>query len=256
MRFFLELIANFLGVLWNVLPNFLRRGFLIFFLILESRHQRVDKGLKNILFVRDKLDWVTNERAMKFGKGVHPKHYLTKYHEFFIENINDGERVLDIGCGYGAVAKSVAKAKPQSVITGVDLDKGRLSQAKRDNQLQNLDFYFGDATQSVPDGNWDVVILSNVLEHLNDRPVFLRNINKTTGAKRFLIRVPLFERDWQMALRRDLSVDFRSDDDHKIEHTVAEFRDEIALAEMKITNMQTLWGEIWAVCVWNSDPLN
>ena len=107
---------------------------------------------------------------------------------------------------------------------------------------------FGDATREVPIGEWNVVVLSNVLEHIEDRVTFLKSLVLTTKAKRYLIRVPMFERDWQMALRRELGIDFRSDSDHRIEHTIKEFRSEIFEAGLLFQEMQTVWGEIWADC--------
>jgi hypothetical protein len=91
-----------------------------------------------------------------------------------------------------------------------------------------------------------VVVLSNVLEHISDRPGFLAALIATTSAKRFLIRVPLFERDWKMPLRRALGVNYYSDPDHKIEPTQAEFREETARAGLAIDELITPWGEIWA----------
>jgi 2-polyprenyl-3-methyl-5-hydroxy-6-metoxy-1,4-benzoquinol methylase len=112
----------------------------------------------------------------------------------------------------------------------------------------NLSFVKTDATVSVPAGPWDVVILSNVLEHIRDRPGFLRKLVATTGARRFLIRVPHFERDWKMVLRKELGANYYSDDDHKIEHTLAEFQAEISKAGLRPVELQTMWGEIWADC--------
>ena len=42
------------------------------------------KGLKSLFLIKDKLDWVINERALKYGSGIHPKHSLMKYHDFFL----------------------------------------------------------------------------------------------------------------------------------------------------------------------------
>ena len=100
----------------------------------------------------------------------------------------------------------------------------------------------------MPAGDWDVVILSNVLEHIDERVIFLKALSLNTRAKRYLIRVPMFERNWQMALRRELGIDFRSDLDHRIEHTTREFREEIFQSGLDFVEMQTLWGEIWADC--------
>jgi 2-polyprenyl-3-methyl-5-hydroxy-6-metoxy-1,4-benzoquinol methylase len=184
---------------------------------------------------------------MIHGKGEHPKHELTRYHAFFVERIVDGERVLDVGCGYGAVARSIARARPNAQVTGVDYDQGRLAQARASNNPVNLSFVEADATKCVPPGPWDVVVLSNVLEHITDRVGFLSALFKNTQAKRFLIRVPHFERDWKMPLRRAVGANYYSDPDHKIEPTEAEFRDETTRAGLVIDELVTPWGEIWAM---------
>ncbi len=241
-------LANMLSLIWRLIPGRLRSGLLTTLFILDSRNRDPGIGLTRLLLLRDKIDWVINERAMAYGKGEHPKHRLTRYHHFFIQRIQDGDRVLDVGCGYGAVARSIACAHPYCEVVGIDHDEGRLRQALDSNNSPNLYFIKGDATKAVPVGPWNIVVLSNVLEHIVDRTAFLRSLQASTSSPRYLIRVPLFERDWQMALRRELGVDFRSDDDHKIEHTQSEFLAEISAAGLVPLEMQTLWGEIWADC--------
>lgn len=247
MKNFLLALAEFLSFLWRIVPRYLREKWIIGWIVLDSRGDS-RTGLRELFQLRDRLDWVINERAMSYGDGVHPKHRLTKYHQFFIDRISRGESVLDVGCGYGAVGRSIAQAHPESIVVGIDHDRTRLAQALESENTQNLKFVFGDATKEVPRGNWDVVVLSNVLEHIDDRVAFLKDLSLTTRAQRFLIRVPMFERDWQMALRRELGVDFRSDPDHRIEHTIKEFRDEILESGLDCYEMQTVWGEIWAAC--------
>jgi SAM-dependent methyltransferase len=241
-------LADLIGVVWQLLPDRWRLGALTGLLVVESRGQDAGRGLRRLLLVRDRLDWILNERAMAYGGGEHPKHRLMPYHDFFIDRIADGERVLDVGCGYGAVARDIALAHPGCRVVGIDQDAGRLAQARAAANPANLEFVAGDATLAVPDGRWDVVVLSNVLEHIDDRVAFLRALRSTTGAGRILLRVPLFERDWQMALRRELGMDFRSDADHRIEHTLAEFDGEIHNAGLCAIERMTLWGEIWAEC--------
>ncbi len=248
MKRFALFIADILGLIWRMFPGSLRTRLLTGLFVLDSRHRDPATGLIRLLLLRDRLDWVINERAMKYGRGEHPKHRLTNYHQFFVQHINDGERVLDVGCGYGAVARSVALTYPRCEVTGIDQDKPRLAHARASDNPVNLQFVEGDATKTVPSGPWNVVVLSNVLEHIGERVHFLVALQTATQASRYLIRVPLFERDWQMALRRELEVDFRSDDDHKIEHTLAEFQAEMFKAGLKPIELQTMWGEIWADC--------
>lgn len=242
-------IANVLAWPYRLLPAAWRDNAVFALLVLHTRHPDPREGLKRAFAVYDRLDLLTSERAMALGAGEHPKHRLTDYHRFFIEHIEDGERVLDVGCGYGAVARTIARARPTAAVVGVDYDAGRLAQAKASDNPANLSFIAADVTKTPPPGAFDVVILSNVLEHIDDRPGLLQAICANTQAKRVLIRVPLFERDWRMAMRRELGVNYYSDDDHRIEHTRAEFLDEMAQADLEVRGMLTVWGEIWATCV-------
>ncbi len=239
-------IAGILSVLWRLVPQRLRHLYLKGLLVIESRGSDSGAALARLFAVQDDLDLVINERALAYGRGEHPKHRLTGYHAFFIERIVDGERVLDVGCGYGAVARSIARARPNARVIGLDNDQRRLGQANASANPTNLAFVESDATKSVPAGPWDVVVLSNVLEHIVDRSGFLAALIATTKAQRFLIRVPLFERDWKMQMRRELGTYCYSDPDHKIEHTRAEFAAEVSAAGLEPTEMLLLWGEIWS----------
>ena len=87
-----------------------------------------------------------------------------------------------------------------------------------------------------------------MLEHLDDRVGFLRETVTRTGASRVLVRVPLFERDWRVPLKRELGVDYRLDPTHRIEYTQEEFDAEMAAADFVVDERQVRWGEIWAVC--------
>ncbi|NQT63468.1 MAG: class I SAM-dependent methyltransferase, partial [Candidatus Marinimicrobia bacterium] len=104
-----------------------------------------------------------NQTAIRYEGGIHPKHRLMDYHRFFIERLNKNDRVLDIGCGYGAVAFSMAKAG--ALVTGVDMDGANIQQARERYQHKNLKFLLGDVRKDLPEGNFNVIVMSNVLEH-------------------------------------------------------------------------------------------
>ena len=241
--------ASGLGFLWHLIPSVLRQNLIRGMMILESRGVSQEKGLHGLFRLSDYLYQVINERALALGHGVHPKHELMRYADFFTDFIADGWRVLDVGCSYGEVARRVAIARPQATVLGIDYEQPKIDMAKNLQNPPNLDFVLGDATVSVPDGGWDALILSNVLEHIHDRIGFLRALISTTGAQVFLIRVPFFDRDWQMPLRRQVGANYYSDPDHKIEHTLDEFRAELDAAGLDLTHLETPWGEIWARAV-------
>ena len=247
---FLLFLANFISLFWRLLPFKLREFLFTSLLIIESRGTNSKAGLKRIFKIKDKLEWIINERAIIYGNGIHPKHKVTSYHKFFVDRVTDGEIVLDVGCGNGTVAIDIASQRPKSFVIGVDINIKNIEAANKlkfKNSLENIKFIFGDIN-SQKEINCDVVVLSNILEHINERKNFLASIILKTSAKKFLIRVPLFERDWQIAFRKDIGSYYFSDQDHKIEHSLEEFQYEISLSKLKIIEIFTIWGEIWASC--------
>lgn len=226
----------------------LRNSLFLLLLILESRGKSVENGLRRLFAIEDSLQKVINERAIVLGNGEHPKHTLIPYHQFFIDNLADCIRIVDLGCGYGAVARSVARAYPNSNVIGIDNDPQRFGQAIKAQNPKNLTFEFGNLQSFQSDKVVDGIILSNVLEHIENRVGTLKNLKSLKGLKRIVVRVPSFERHWSVPLRSKLNVSYFQDSDHKIEHTLEEFRREIMEAGLNLIKVDIAWGEIWAVC--------
>lgn len=181
--------------------------------------------------------------AIKANGGVHPKHRLTRYYEFFLDNIRQGDTVLDIGCGYGFVASQVAKKAGK--VTGIDTDRTSIGFARKHHHPENVDFIVGDATNYHFGKRYDAVILSNVLEHIKDRTPFLKGIRELSDT--FLIRVPMLDRDWLPLYRKSLGMFYFCDSTHYTEYTFESFRKEMAAAELIIDESIIRFGEIWAV---------
>ena len=104
----------------------------------------------------------------------------------------------------------------------------------------------GAAPDDVPDEKFDVIILSNVLEHIDDRPGTLRKLVDTARPTKLFIRVPTFDREWRVPLKKELGVDERLDDDHRIEYTRESFGRETAEAGLTIDHLEIRWSEIWS----------
>ena len=247
IRKILSLLAEIISFIWFLFPFKIRKFIILGFIFVESRG-KFKSSLIRIFEISDFLEDIVNERSLKYGNGIHPKHELMKYHDYFVERIKNGSKVLDIGCGYGAVAFSIASKVPGVKVLGIDFDRDRLDQAKKNNNFKNLDFIYGDATKSIPEGPWDVVVLSNVLEHIEDRILFLTQIIKLSQCKKILIRVPSFERKWTVPFRKKLGIYYFNDTTHFIEHTLEEFRTEMKQSNLDIIEIKTLWGEIWSEC--------
>ena len=174
--------------------------------------------------------------------GIHPKHRLMNYHRFFVDNVSPQDAVLDIGCGNGFLSYDIAgKAKS---VTAVDLSPVNIKLAKRIFNKENIEYICGDACRIDLTDKFDVIILSNVLEHIEDRHNFLLKIKNL--ADRFLVRVPLIDREWLTYYKRELGVEYRLDATHRIEYTLATFQEELGRAGMQIETVSTQFGEIWA----------
>lgn len=240
-------VATCISLMWKILPSKIRELLITGLLILESRGDAA-KGMGRLFKIKDRLDWVINERAMEYGCGVHPKHRLIKYHDYFIERIEPGSKVLDVGCGHGVVSRSIATRVKSVTVVGVELSKKNFDIASSGIMQPNLRFVNADARDGLPKGHWDVVVLSNVLEHIEDRVEFLRDIISQAKPNKILIRVPLFERDWMMAMRKEIGVNYFSDDEHYIEHSLIEFSEEMKNSGLKLVDQVAIWGEIWSEC--------
>ena len=187
--------------------------------------------------------------AIEAEGGLHPKHRLMRYHDFFVDRIKTGERVIDLGCGVGALACAIAQ-RSEARVVGMDwsqknLDKAKAAALAAPNARTSWEL--GDITQRRAAGSFDAVVLSNVLEHLQDRASLLVRFREWYQPSRFLIRVPAFDREWRAPWKRELGVEWRLDPTHETEFTEAQLHSELAEAGLRVTELIVRWGEYWCV---------
>ena len=86
--------------------------------------------------------------------------------------LHPGERLLEIGCGVGAVLAAIAKAHPQARLSGIDISAEQIAGARRylgEQGIADVELVVGDAAALPwPDGHFDRVRLVWVVEHLSD----------------------------------------------------------------------------------------
>ena len=98
-------------------------------------------------------------------------------------------RILDIGCGTGAgLTVPLAHAYPGIEFLGVDSDTLSIQQAQQSSCPPNLRF---SDEQPVPERQFDLVIASEVLEHVENPPAFIAGLHGyVRPGGRLVITVP------------------------------------------------------------------
>lgn len=176
---------------------------------------------------------------------LHPKHRLTNYHQFFVDNINEGDRVLDLGCGNGALSFDVAKKA--KFVKGIDKSERNIVICRKKYGRDNIEYVVGDIIEDLPKEQFDSIILSNVLEHIDNREEFLKRLPSISS--RLVMRVPMLNRDWVTLYKKELGLPYMLDSTHKIEYTLDSLKDECGRAGFKLFDYSIQFGEIWAVVV-------
>ena len=90
--------------------------------------------------------------------------------------VDPGDRVLDVGCGTGVLARAAAdRVAADGQVTGLDLNEGMLAVAQR--LRPQIDWRQGDATHlPFADESFDVVMSQFALMYFPDRPAALKEM--------------------------------------------------------------------------------
>jgi SAM-dependent methyltransferase len=209
--------------------------------------------IKSVLRLHSLCYHIAAKYAIILNNGRHPKHNILQYKQWFSSNIKDGWVVLDIGSNTGLLP--LALAQKADYVYGIEIDKNMTNIAKTRNARDNIEYICADATTYDYDLSRQVncVVLSNILEHIDSRIDFLKNIiNKIKWAdenhKNFLLRVPMIDREWIVLYKKGLNLEYRLDKTHYIEYTLKTLKQELNQAGLKINKTRICFGEICAVC--------
>lgn len=105
-----------------------------------------------------------------------------------------GTTVLDIGCGQGLQLAEIRKLRPYAKLYGMDISPKLVNLARK--HVPGGDFQTGDADNlGYADSQFDVVVMTEVLEHLSDPVLALTQLKRVLKPGGWLLMtVP--NRDW------------------------------------------------------------
>jgi ubiquinone/menaquinone biosynthesis C-methylase UbiE len=117
----------------------------------------------------DGKEWTTEDWARKLKQQADDSR---PYRQRLYQRVGlaNADRVLDVGCGTGAVTLDIAEGTRGHVV-GIDVDEGKLEEARRLREvLPNVEFQVADAQDlPFPDGSFDLVTLNIVLVYVRDK---------------------------------------------------------------------------------------
>ncbi len=161
---------------------------------------------KYMVFVKKKEKQMAEQKVQDYNTGNIEKYQsknslkrkmIEQFHQKMLEIIREmlndkthdenPPRILDAGCGEGFFAARMREAFPEAEIVGCDGAKEALEIAGE----MNPDIRFEEANLyelSYEDGQFDLVVCSEVLEHLNDPAAALAELCRV--GKKVLVTVP------------------------------------------------------------------
>lgn len=204
------------------------------------------ESLRFLFGLEDELYQQVKKSGGRYYPNGHLKSYLIKYEQFFVDHVEGCQIVMDLGCGQGTIANRLGTIPSLQKVIGVDLNEKSLAMA-RQNCPSKVTYLAADVTKIKLEDPVDCIVLSNVLEHIEHRVPLLQKLQEQYSLKKIIIRVPLFERDWRIPLRREVGAEWRLDTTHFTEYTLESFAAEMEEAGLEAIHQEIRWGEIWSV---------
>lgn len=163
-----------------------------------------------------------------------------KAFSFMFRNLKPEYTVLDLGCANGEIATRIAENV--KFVVGIDKSEELIRKAKK-YEVENLVFVCADGVKYLEscDRNFDVLVLSHILEHLDEPVIFLNQFKKFF---RFLyIELPDFDRSAASHYREDLNLQLNyTDDDHVSEFDRDEMSDLFLNCGLTVLDSQFIFG--------------
>ena len=99
--------------------------------------------------------------------------------------LNENSKILDIGCGEGSTLLYLKNESNK--LYGMDISEEAIELSR--NNLTDVTYFLGDITkkETLPDQKFDLIICSEVLEHITDDEIAIENISSLLKKGSYLI---------------------------------------------------------------------
>lgn len=153
----------------------------------------------------------TDANKYQAGMGRWSKALAALFIEF-IGGINEGDRVLDVGCGTGSLTFTIADATKASTVVGIDPSVGYLEYARSHNTHSHVFFEIGDAQHLPYDhGSFDCSVSALMIQFVSDANTAVREMGRVTKQRGTVATcvwddsggMELVERFWDAAIAVD-----------------------------------------------------
>ncbi len=123
--------------------------------------------------------------ALNFSEDEGFEKVLMKYKISAISGFCIGDSMLDIGCGVGALTRTLAPKFNQ--VVGIDGSDIKISKARQYNAAHNISYLCTLFEDYVPARLFDFIVSTNVLEHVHDPVAFLQRLKSWLSPNGLLV---------------------------------------------------------------------
>lgn len=196
------------------------------------------------------LEWIFDRLAHEesFKNFHYDKHPLRIYSlEFIQKQISPSDNVLDLGCNLGEISNKIAEFSNR--VVGVDYDNNLITIAKTKFNKPNLNFICTDAFSYLEKTTekFDVIILSHILEHIENPELFLKKCIPYT--KKIFIELPDYDKTYLNYYRAVINNELNyTDEDHIWEFDRAELFSLLNVVDLKVIDCEFKFGVIKIWC--------
>lgn len=142
-------------------------------------------------------DWDSRDYKKMLEKELYNHTFRATIDTFISQNrIHEGQKVLDIGCGWGRIAIGLLARFPTLKVSGIDISEEAISRApsliEKETGISDVDLHVGSAEElPFADNSFDCITSSRVFQYIQDPQKAMQEVMRVLKAHgRVTISVP------------------------------------------------------------------